>query len=105
MLDKTINFTTKPISEFNSSDSIYTQKVISGMNTSILMQFVKFESGMVTGEILEIQPNNSKMIWIGKDLYKIGDRFSSRIKTCYTFSRLGAHWFAKDGKDYKCSEK
>lgn len=105
MLDKTINFTEKPITEFNSADTLSTQRVLNGMTTTILMQFVEFKSGLVTGEIIEIQPNNSSRIWIGKKLYKIGDQISVRIKTCYTFSRLGAHWFEKQGKDYKCSEK
>ena len=78
------NYTNKPITEFNSEDTLYMQKILSGFMYTFLIKFKSFNKNIVTGEILDIQPNNTKSIWIKDKLYSIGDDISGQITKCYT---------------------
>lgn len=96
------NYTDKPISEFTENDTIYMQKIVNGYTSNFWLKFKSFSGGVVTGEILDIQPNNITSIWISKKLYHIGDEIQGSIKRCYTFKTgSGCRWFSKnDFKDY-----
>lgn len=101
------NFTEKPISEFNSKDTLYASVTSSGMTYSILLQFISFEKGVVTGKILSIEPNNITAFWKGKELIKVGNEFSCRIIKCNTYKpRKGVFWFTRNPtkKDYFCTK-
>lgn len=94
------NFTEKSINEFNSHDTIYIQKSNHGFITTFLLKFKSFSKGIVTGEILDIQPNNQRSIWIGKGLFKIGSDISGKISKCYTFKAgKGCCWFEKNNNN------
>lgn len=94
------NFTQKKITEFNETDTVYMQKNKSGFIYTFLLQFKTFSKGNVTGVILDIQPNNRKSIWIGKDFLKIGSELTGKLSKCYTLkTNVGAIWFTK--KTYK----
>ena len=58
------NYTNKPITEFNSEDTLYMQKILSGFMYTFLIKFKSFNKNIVTGEILDIQPNNFKSLWV-----------------------------------------
>ena len=58
------NYTNKPITEFNSEDTLYMQKILSGFMYTFLIKFKSFNKNIVTGEILDIQPNNFKSVAI-----------------------------------------
>jgi len=99
------NYTSKPITEFTENDTIYMKKIVSGYAKDFHLKFKSFSENMVTGEILDIQPNNIGSIWIGKNLYKIGDEIQGSIKKCYTFKANsgGCQWFRKDYfKNWTC---
>lgn len=91
------NYTDKQISEFTENDTIYMQKIVNGYSYNFYLRFKSFSKNIVTGEILDIQPNNMDSIWIGKQLYKIGDEIQVSIKKCYTFKSAsgGCKWFSK----------
>lgn len=97
------NFTLKPITEFSIDDTLYMQKNISGFNYTFYLQFVSFNKGKVICKILDIQPNNTKSIWIGKEYYKIGSEISGTISKCYTYQKgYGCHWFQKEDIGWVC---
>mgnify|MGYP000450747310 CR=1 FL=1 len=58
-----------------------------------------FNKNIVTGEILDIQPNNFKSLWVKDKLYSIGDDISGQITKCYTYDK-SCCWFKKDNKNY-----
>jgi len=95
------NYTNKSITEFNSEDTLYMQKIISGFMYTFLIKFKSFNKNIVTGEILDIQPNNTKSIWIKDKLYSIGDDISGQITKCFTYDNRCC-WFKKDNKNYNC---
>ena len=100
------NFTEKKITEFNQNDSVYMQKNRSGFTYTFLVRFKSFSKGNITGEILDIQPNNQKSIWIGKEFLKIGSELTGKISKCYTFktgSGSGCRWFKKISNEWACS--
>jgi len=98
------NFTEKGITDFNENDTIYMQKNISGFTHTFWLKFKSFSKGNITGEILDIQPNNQNSIWIGKEFLQIGSELSGRISKCYTFkSGYGCNWFEKKNNDWFCS--
>jgi hypothetical protein len=103
MLNEINNFTLKPITEFTKNDTLYIQKNVGGFSYTFLVEFTKFEKGMVTGIILDIQPNNTKQIWINNVSYKKGVPISSRISKCYTYQKgFGCCWFVKDSVGWVC---
>lgn len=102
MKDKN-NFTDKRISEFNETDTFYMQKMQGGYVHTFLLKFKSFSKSMVIGEILDIQPNNVKSIWLGKEYLVFGSDLSGRLSKCYTFEKgRGCRWFKKDGNDWRC---
>ncbi len=105
MLKSVKNLNTNPIDEFTTQDTLYIQRVISGMMMSIYVRFIEFKSGIVTGEIIEVQPNNARGFWDKQVYYEKGSVIKTRVNKCYTYSKNGCHWFEKDGKQWKCSEK
>lgn len=99
-MDK-INYTDKPISQFDENNTIYMTKKSNGFSIYFILKFKSFDKGMVTGEILDIQPNNQIGVWIGKNYHKIGSELSGRISSCYTFgNKKGCNWFKKIGKNW-----
>jgi len=97
------NYTAKSITEFTSEDTLYITFDKSGFRYTIFAKFIKFEKGIVTGEILDIQPNDIKGFWLKDKVYHIGDEYSSRITKCYTYMNgTGCKWFKKVGKDWNC---
>lgn len=99
------NFTTKPISEFTDTDTLYMQKLVNGFMYTFFISFIKFEKSMVTGKIIDIQPNNITCVYIKDVRYSIGDEISGRISKCYTYDVIengGCHWFQKNDKDWSC---
>jgi hypothetical protein len=98
------NFTEKKITEFDENDTFYMQKNISGFTYTFLLRFKSFSRGNITGEILGIQPNNQKSIWIGKEVFRIGSELTGKISKCYTYKPMsGAKWFKKVSNDWSCS--
>ena len=105
------NFTEKSISEFTNKDTLYAQIKVSGFNYEFLLKFISFEKGTVLGEVISIEPNNTKHLWVGKELIKIGGLLSCKITKCYTYNKKiksvfnGCNWFKKDtkSKEYKCN--
>ena len=97
------NFTEKKISEFNENDTLYMQKNNSGFTYTFLLKFKSFSKSNITGEILDIQPNNLKSIWLGKEYLVIGSELTGKISKCYTFkSSSGCRWFNKETNDWSC---
>jgi hypothetical protein len=98
------NFTEKKITEFGENDTFYMQKNKSGFTYTFLLKFKSFSKGNITGEILDIQPNNQKSIWLGKEFLQIGSELTGKISKCYTFKKMsGAKWFKKALNDWMCS--
>lgn len=91
------NFTDKPITKFTNSDTLYITKNVSGYSHTFMIQFVSYKANIVVGKILEIQPNNTKSLFIKNKCYTIGSEISGNIGNCYTFSNR-CHWFEKDDK-------
>jgi len=98
------NFTEKPLSKFTSNDTFYMKKMNNGFLIAFLLKFKKYSKNIVTGEILDIQPNNITSIWLGKNYFNIGSEISGQITKCYTFklSSGGCKWFSKKGEDWSC---
>jgi hypothetical protein len=105
------NFTEKNISEFTNQDTLYAQVKVSGFSYNFLLKFISFEKGIVLGEVISIEPNNTKHLWVKKELIRIGGLLSSKITNCYTYNKenkegfRGCCWFKKDtkSKEYKCN--
>jgi len=57
------NYTTKPISEFTESDTLYMQRTIQGFSYTFKLSFKSISKGIVKGIILDIQPNNMNSVW------------------------------------------
>lgn len=101
-MNKIINYTDKPITEFNSEDTFFGVKKSGEYEYTFFCQFVKFEKGILYGKVCgQIQPNNHNSIWIGKEYFQQTSEISFRISKCYTFSNRGCHWFKKDNGEYK----
>lgn len=98
------NYTNKPLHEFTENDTLYIQKIISGYMYFFLIKFKSCDKSKVTGEIIDIQPNNTKGIWINKEYFAIGSDITSMIKKCYTYKRgSGCKWFNKNAeKNWVC---
>ena len=97
------NFNLKPITDFSTEDTLYMQKSESGFSYTFHLQFISFNKGKVTGKILDIQPNDTKSVWLGKEFYKIGSEISGTISKCYTYQKgYGSHWFKKEDIGWVC---
>ena len=97
------NFTENKISEFNENDTLYMQKNLRGFTYNFLLKFKSFSKGIITGEIVGIQPNNTKSIYIGKKCFTSGSELTGKISKCYTFKNgSGCNWFNKKGNDWSC---
>lgn len=99
MTKRIVNFTNKPITEFNESDTLYISKNANGFQYIFLVKFMKIERGVVYGTILDIQPNNISSIWIGKDLLKINGVMKAKISSCFTFDQ-SCRWFKKENNNW-----
>ena len=98
------NFTKKLITDFNENDTVYMTKIIGKYSYTFLLKFKTFSRGIITGEILEIQPNNMKGIHIGKKYFTKGSELSGKISKCYTSGENSvAMWFTKKDKKWCCS--
>lgn len=105
-MDKIKNYTSKPISEFNSQDTFYGQKTEGGYTYTFFVEFVKFKKGVITGKVCgKIQPNNYDSLFIGQKSIRFGSEISFRITKCYLKSNNGvACWFQKIEGQYRCIE-
>lgn len=98
---KTENYTTKPITEFTVDDTLYMVKNKSGYSYTFLLKFKSFSGGKVVGEVIDIQPNNIRSMWIGKDLISIGSELSGPISKCYLYKNVtGCYWFEKQNGEW-----
>ena len=102
------NFTSKPITAFDENDTLYMQKNNNGFGYTFLLKFKSFTRGIVLGEVLEIQPNNIKSLWLGKEFVTIGGKLSGSVSKCYTFKSdltSRAIWFKKENGIWACYNK
>jgi len=98
---QTENYTTKPITEFTVDDTLYMVKNKSGYTYTFFLKFKSFSGGKVVGEVIDIQPNNIRSMYIGKELISIGSELSGPISKCYLYKKVtGCYWFEKQNGEW-----
>jgi hypothetical protein len=100
------NYIIKPITEFTPDDTLYMVKTKSGYTNTFFLKFKSFSDGQVVGEVIDIQPNNIRSMWIGKELISIGSELSGPISKCYLYKKVtGCHWFEKQNGERVAKNK